>query len=121
MEIDPSGPGSATAPNYTSLVYVPVAQGANAWGEQDASTADRWFMTGAAGSGSCNQGPEGYCTLEEVQAKFPNASILTVQLTKGRDYAFSGAVDALQLNDTLVYDFEPFGVTESEAPDSFIR
>ena len=28
---------------------------------------------------------------------------------KGRDYAFSGAVDALRINDD-VFDFEPFGV-----------
>ena len=49
-----------------------------------------------------------------MKAFYPNASLLTVQLTKGRDYAFSGAVDALQLNDT-VYDFEPLGVTEGSA------
>jgi len=66
-------------------------------------------MTGTAGNGSCNQGPEGYCTLAQVKAKFPNATMLTVQLTKGRDYAFSGAADRLQINSDL-YDFEPFGV-----------
>jgi hypothetical protein len=30
-------------------------------------------------------------------------------VTKGRDYAFSGAVDALRINNQ-VFDFEPFGV-----------
>ena len=44
----------------------------------------------------------------------PDATILSAQITKGRDYAFTGAVDALQINNT-VYDFEPFGVTESAA------
>ena len=39
----------------------------------------------------------------------PNASIYTAQITKGRDYAFSGAVDALRINNQ-VFDFEPFGV-----------
>jgi hypothetical protein len=32
-----------------------------------------------------------------------------VQFSKGRDHAFSGAVDGLTLNDTT-YDFEPYGV-----------
>ncbi len=34
---------------------------------------------------------------------------MSVQITKGPDYAFSGAVDNLRINKT-VYDFEPFGV-----------
>lgn len=109
FEIDPTGSADSTGPNYSSLVYVPVAAPANTWSTQDASTADQWFLTGAAGSGSCNQGPEGYCTLDEVKAKFPNATILSVAFGKGRDYAFTGAVDALQINDTT-FDFEPNGV-----------
>ena len=40
------------------------------------------------------------------------ALIGTVGITKGTDFAFSGAVDALQINDT-VYDFEPNGVFET--------
>ena len=111
FEIDPSGSADSTAPNYSTLVYVPTASASNAWTQQDGSTAARWFLTGAAGSGSCNQGPEGYCTLAQVKAKFPNATLLTAQITKGRDYAFSGAVDALVIN-SKTYDFEPFGVTE---------
>ena len=35
--------------------------------------------------------------------------------SKGTDFAFSGAVDALQIND-VVYDFEPNGVFETTAP-----
>ena len=110
FEIDPTGP-EELAPDYSSLVYVPTALEANAWTELDASTADRWFLTGAAGtSSSCNQTT--YCTLDEVRAAFPNATLLTAQITKGRDLAFSGAVDALTIGDTT-YDFEPFGVTEA--------
>jgi hypothetical protein len=112
FEIDPSGPTNTPTLNYSSLVYVPVASASNAWTVQDGTTAARWFMTNAAGTGSCNQGPEGYCTLAEVKAKFPNATLLTAQITKGRDYAFSGAVDKLVIN-TTTYDFEPFGVTAS--------
>ena len=51
----------------------------------------------------------GYCTLAEVKAKFPNATLHTAAVTKGRDYAFTGAVDALQIG-TTTYDFEPTGV-----------
>ena len=42
------------------------------------------------------------------------AFIYTVQFTKGRNWPFSGAVDALTINDTT-YDFEPTGVTETPA------
>ena len=111
FEIDPTGQGDTAAPNYASLVYVPGALTANAWTELDASTADRWFLTGAAGtSSSCNQTT--YCTLDEVRTAFPNATLLTAQITKGRDYAFSGAVDELTIGATT-YDFEPFGVSET--------
>ena len=34
---------------------------------------------------------------------------------EGTDFAFSGAVDALQIND-IVYDFEPNGVFETAGP-----
>ena len=47
-----------------------------------------------------------------MQAKLPDATILTVQITKGKDYAFSGAVDKLVINDKT-YDFEPFGVSSN--------
>jgi len=98
-----------TARSYATLVYTPVEAPANTWSEQDASTAQRWWLTGGAGADtSCNQTT--YCTLAEVQAKLPDATILTVQITKGKDYAFSGAVDKLVINDKT-YDFEPFGVS----------
>jgi hypothetical protein len=111
FEVDPTGQGDTTAPNYASLTFVPTALTANAWTELDASTAKRWFLTGAAGtSSSCNQTT--YCTLDEVRTAFPDATLLTAQITKGRDYAFSGAVDALTIGSTT-YDFEPFGVSET--------
>ena len=57
------------------------------------------------------------CTFAEVLAYLAanidasqgDATLFTVQITKGRDFAFSGAVDALVLGDTT-YDFEPLGV-----------
>jgi hypothetical protein len=36
----------------------------------------------------------------------------TIQITKGRDVEFSGAVDALVVN-AKTYDFEQFGVTSN--------
>ena len=47
-----------------------------------------------------------------MKAAVPNATLYTVQISKGRDWAFSGAVDALQINNA-VYDFEPFGVSQT--------
>jgi hypothetical protein len=39
----------------------------------------------------------------------PDSLILSVQVGKGRDFAFSGAVDSLVINNEK-FDFEPFGV-----------
>jgi len=111
IELDTSGPGAPV--NFTTLVFNPAGADltANAWSNLDASTAARWWLTGAAGTSSgCTQAA--YCTLAQVKTAFANASVLTVQITKGRDYEFSGAVDALVVNNKT-YDFEPFGVTES--------
>jgi hypothetical protein len=111
FEIDPTGSGDQTGPNYASLVYVPTASAPNAWTEQDGTNAERWFITGAAGTtANCTQAS--YCTLDEVRTALPNATLLTAQITKGRDYAFSGAVDELTIGSTM-YDFEPFGVTST--------
>jgi hypothetical protein len=111
FEIDPTGAEDTTAPNYSSLVYVPTAMESNKWTRLDASSADRWFLTRPAGT-ECTQA--NYCTLEEAKSEYPNATLLTAQITKGRDYAFSGAVDGLQINST-VYDFEPDGVRQTAA------
>jgi hypothetical protein len=98
-----------TTASYSTLTFVPEAQ-PYGWSEIDASTAEGWYYTGTWGTASpCNQTT--YCTLEEAKAAAPNATIHTVQLNKGRDYAFSGAVDALTIEDTT-YDFEPLGVRE---------
>jgi hypothetical protein len=107
FEVDPNGPG--TAGGFATITFVPEAQPAG-WSAVDASTAKRWYYTGGPGAASCNQTT--YCTLDEAKAAVaPDATIYTVQLSKGRDNAFSGAVDALTLNSTT-YDFEPTGVRE---------
>ena len=111
FEIDPSGPAS-DPPNFSTLVFVATGAGSNTWTLIDASTAERWFLTGAAGTNTgCTQA--NMCTLTEVNTALPDATILTVQITKGTDaFNFSGAVDGLQIND-VVYDFEPFGVSQT--------
>jgi hypothetical protein len=101
VEIDPNG-DPLVAPNFSTLVSVPTAAPVNQWSSQ---IGTRYFLTGAAGTASgCNQTT--YCTLAEVQAALPHASMLTVQITKGRDFAWHGAVDGLVINDTTI-DFEP--------------
>jgi hypothetical protein len=110
VEIDPTGSANTTAPNFSSLVFNPADATANAWTTIDASTAQRWSLTGAAGT-TANCTLATLCTLDQVKAAWPNASILSVGIGKGTDaFQFSGAVDALRWNATT-YDFEPFGVT----------
>jgi len=118
FEIDPNVTGSS---NYASLVYVPENSAANAWSSIDAKAdaGKHWGLTGAffnAQPDRCGlNGPR--CTFAEVMAYLSahndtaqgEATLLTAQITKGRDFAFSGAVDALVIGDTT-YDFEPLGV-----------
>ena len=104
------GVGSIGGDGRIGLNYVAPEIPGNTWTK---ITADQkqWYLTGAAGTATgCNQVT--YCTLAEVKAALPNATLFTVQITKGRDYAYSGAVDALQI-DSTTYDFEPFGVIET--------
>ncbi len=104
FEVNPNTNGRT----FSTLVYVPTQAAGNAWTKLDASTDQQWFYTGAFGTDSgCNQTT--YCTLAQAKAAAPGATLYTAQITKGRDYAFSGAVDDLQINHT-VYDFEPNGV-----------
>jgi hypothetical protein len=113
FEIDPNV--SAVNTHYSTMVYAPDNTAPNQWTGIDAvnDTGKHWGLTGSKFAGTkCDiNGPR--CTFQEMQDYLNDggdpARILTVQITKGRDYAFSGAVDGLVINDTL-YDFEPFGV-----------
>jgi hypothetical protein len=108
MEINPNN-GAQT---FSTLNYVAHNLSANQWTKVTTDTKD-WWLSGAAGTATgCNQTT--YCTLDEVKAKLPNATLYTVQIGKGRDHAFSGAIDALQIGSTT-YDFEPFGVIETKS------
>jgi|tagenome__1003787_1003787.scaffolds.fasta_scaffold20978351_3 hypothetical protein len=114
IEIDPNM--NSTASNFSSMVYQPQTNStANQWSDYlDATTGSVWFLTGAAGTATgCTQAS--LCTLSEVKAALAAdnngtaASILSVGVTKGRDFEFQGAVDGLRINNQ-VFDFELFGV-----------
>jgi hypothetical protein len=118
FEIDPNVVGSG---NYASLVYAPDDSAPDVWTAIDAKndTGQHWGLTGTFFNAQPDRcGLNGTrCTWDQVMtylaanndAAQGDATILTVQITKGRDYAFSGAVDALIIGGTT-YDFEPTGV-----------
>ena len=112
FEIDPNL--TATPSDFSTLVFVPKNTAPNAWTSIDATDPDTgfWFLTGAAGTATnCNQTTT--CTFAEVKsalARGTGATILTAQVTKGRDFEWQGAVDALRIN-AQVFDFEASGVT----------
>jgi len=104
--------------DYTTMVYEPPQQ-APGWQEHDAAAdaVAHWRVTGAEGDTTgCNQVTA--CTFTELMTALNDggdpALIGTVGISKGSDFAFSGAVDALQINDTI-YDFEPNGVFATPA------
>jgi hypothetical protein len=116
FEIDPNLSNTASASNFSTLVFVPGANSpSNQWSPYiDATTSGRWGLTGAAGTaGPCSLNA-GLCTFAEVKAYLNDggdqAKILTAQLTKGRDNSWQGAIDGLRVNDE-VFDFEEDGVT----------
>lgn len=116
IEADPRLP----TVSYTSLNYLPdtsvspsapAVKVANTWQQYDASAAgSKWYVSSGTLAGLIGCGIGAPCSFNELKAKLPNAVIsLSLGISKGRDNAFVGAVDGLQVNNT-VYDFEPFGV-----------
>ncbi len=70
---------------------------------------DRYYYTGARGTASgCNQTT--YCTLAEAKAAFPDATILTVGINKGKDYAFTGLVSRFVVGGLFDVTFRDSGV-----------
>ncbi len=116
FEIDPNV--AAVASNYSSLVYVPANGTANQWTAFNASTdADKhWGLTGTAFNATACSINGARCTWTEMLAYLgdggDDAKLLTATVSKGRDYAFSGAVDALKFGGKT-YDFEAAGVSVS--------
>ena len=113
FEIDPN---LNPLDSFSTMVYAPDNSTPNRWTTLDA-VADpdpRWGLTGMPATTCDINGPR--CTWDELMTFLDDggddAVILTVQIQKGRDFAFSGAVDGLTIN-TDVYDFEPFGVFQT--------
>lgn len=120
FEIDPNREDKPTT-TYSTLVYAPDNTEASQWTTLDAvtDTTPHWGLTGSAFNGTECSINGARCTFQEVQDYLDDGgdeAVITfsVQITKGRDYAFSGAVDDLIINSTT-YNFEPFGVFETPA------
>lgn len=116
FEIDPNV--TAVASNYSSLVYVPANGTANQWTTFNATTdaVKHWGLTGSAFNGTTCSINGARCTwtemLDYLNDGDDDAKVLTATISKGRDYAFSGAVDALKFGGKT-YDFESAGVSVS--------
>jgi hypothetical protein len=119
FEIDPNL--TSTTSGFSSLVFVPATNSpSNQWSDYiDATDASQgfWWLTGAAGTATtCTLAAE--CTFDEVTTALadgdPAATILTVSVRKGADFAWQGAIDGLRINGN-VYDFEEHGVVERDA------
>lgn len=108
-------------PDYTQAVYLPGAssapsapdtRAANVWQNYDASAAGSAWKAGGTACSSASP-----CNFQELKDELGPDAVVSYSLgfSKGRDNAFVGAVDALQVNDDL-YDFEPGGVKKTAAP-----
>jgi hypothetical protein len=77
-------------------------------------SAKHWGLTGTAFNGTACSINASRCTWTEVLAYLndggDDAKMLTATVSKGRDYAFSGSVDALKFGGKT-YNFEAMGVT----------
>ncbi len=124
LEIDPN----IGSTNYTTLVYAPDNSTASQWTSIDAvaDTGKHWGFTGGFFNDPATMNDRcgingARCTFGEIQALLaaqndaaqgPAEVTFSIAIGKGRDYAFSGAVDTLRINNQ-VFDFEPFGVYTS--------
>jgi|1186.fasta_scaffold93310_2 hypothetical protein len=115
IEVDRNG-SAAGAPGFSTLVFSPPNSASNQWTDIDATATTPapgpvgWYYTGSGNT--CNQSNP--CTFADAKAEYPDATIFTVAVSKGRDFSWQGAIDALRINDRL-FDFEEKGVKESGA------
>ncbi|MGH3378137.1 MAG: hypothetical protein ACRDP6_25755 [Actinoallomurus sp.] len=96
--------------DFSAPPSIPPVRAANVWQQYAASAGgSHWFATGATGTAiGCTV--VNACSFNVLKSRLPNAVVsLSLGISKGRDSAFAGAVDGLQVNNT-VYDFERNGV-----------
>jgi hypothetical protein len=103
---------------FSTLVWIPNTT-APGWSKfQDATTTGLWGGTGAAFAGTPCDLNGSRCTWTQLQTMLDDggdpASIFSIQITKGRDQEWQGAVDGLTINNT-VYNFEENGVIAQQA------
>ncbi len=114
FEINPNL--DSTPSVFSTMVFVPDPVLPSQWSEIDATTTGMWGLTGAAGTATGCDLNLTLCTWDELQTALDDggdaASIYVVEFGKGRDFAFSGAVDGLVINGQT-FDFEPNGVFTS--------
>ena len=116
IEVDPNV-GSA---GYATLIYLPdtstgpsapATRLPNTWQQYDTSAAgSQWYATGATGS-LINCTLAAPCSFDALKAAMPDA-VITLSLGFSMDTAFIGAIDGLQVNNT-VYDFGPLGARKT--------
>ena len=87
----------------------------NQWsGYIDGTSTGLWGVTGSKFAGTKCDINGSRCTFSELQAYLNDGGvgpkILTAAIVKGKDFFWSGAVDGLRINDTVV-DFEETGIT----------
>ncbi|MDP9844562.1 hypothetical protein [Streptosporangium lutulentum] len=112
IEVDPNV-GSAS---YATVIYLPDTSVSpstpdprlpNTWQQYDAGAAgSQWYATGATGI-LINCTLASPCSFDELKAAMPDA-VITLSLGFSMDTAFIGAIDGLQVNNTI-YDFGPLG------------
>jgi hypothetical protein len=124
IEINPNGAGGTTT-SFSTMVFSPTSNSPDyQWSSYiDGTDGSQglWGLTGGQFNSPATQancglnGPR--CTFAQMQAFLATGSgakMGAVQITKGRDYAWQGAVDDLRINGD-VFNFEPFGVI-TQAP-----
>jgi hypothetical protein len=113
FEINPRLSDASGAITFSTLTFNPVNTDPNVWQTIDATDPDagRWSLTGRAGAavGCVTPSPTAGCTFDHIKDRLPDAEIFTVQVNKGSDYEWQGAVDALRVNERVA-DFEERGV-----------
>jgi hypothetical protein len=112
IEIDPNL-DAFPAKNYSTLVFAPNNSTANAWtaiNALDDAQGKVWGLTGLPGTTCDINGAR--CTWTEMKAYLNDgnepARMKTLQVTKGSDFQFHGAVDKLQFR-AETFDFEQAG------------
>ncbi|MFC4590819.1 hypothetical protein [Sphaerisporangium corydalis] len=124
IEVDPNVGTEAQAtlvylPDTSTSPSAPATRLPNTWQQYDAGAAGgQWYATGATGTlVNCTLATP--CSFGDLKARLPDA-VITLSLGFTEDSAFIGALDGLQVNNTL-YDFEPGGVRKLAIPASVTR